>query len=66
MRDSLHMTMGAVTISMFYIIRLCIYTTRSPSLFCIGKLVIYISCSGAINTIQLNYIFVCIDMFAVL
>ena len=35
----------------------------SISLFCIGKFVIYISCPRVILPLQLNYIFICIDMF---
>ena len=36
---------------------------RSPSMFCIGKCVIYISCSGVILPLHLDYICVCVDIF---
>ena len=39
------------------------YTIRSPSLFCIRKLYIYISCSWVILTLRHCHICICIDMF---
>ena len=40
--------MGEVTISMLYVIGLCVLHFALSEFFCIGKFVIYISCSGVI------------------
>ena len=40
-----------------------LYTMRSPSMICIGKFVIYISCVGVILPLNLNFICICIDIY---
>ena len=62
-RYSLHMPMVVVNIYLFYMIPLCMLHYALPKFFCTGNFVMYIFCSGVIIPLQLNQIYVCIDMF---
>ena len=55
--------MGAATVAISYVMRLCILHNELPESVFLGKFVIYISCGGVNMLLHMQYIFVFIDMF---